>query len=116
MYVYKRGGRKEEVKFDKITARIKKLCYGLNEQYCDPVKIAQKVISGLYNGVTTAQLDELASETAAYASTQHPDYSTLAARISVSNLHKATLKSFSETMTSSPAHPPEDWPQVPPRV
>ena len=98
MYVYKRSGRKEEVKFDKITARIRKLCYNLNDQYCDPVKISQKVIQGVFNGVTTSQLDELAAETAAYAATQHPDYSTLAARISVSNLHKATLKSFSETM------------------
>ena len=83
--------------FDKITARIKKLCYGFNE-LVDPVRVAMRVIEGLYDGVTTSELDNLAAEIAATMTTTHPDYASLAARISVSNLHKNTLKSFSETM------------------
>jgi ribonucleoside-diphosphate reductase alpha subunit len=98
MYVIKRNGRSEEVKFDKITARITKLCYGLNPDFVDPVQISQKVIAGIYPGVTTSELDELAAETAAYCSTQHPDFSKLAARISISNLHKNTNKVFSENI------------------
>tara|TARA_Y100000589_G_scaffold325106_1_gene362408 strand:- start:29670 stop:32030 length:2361 start_codon:yes stop_codon:yes gene_type:complete len=97
MFVVKRDGRKEAVKFDKITARIKKLCYGLNE-VVDPVKVAMKVIEGLYDGVTTSELDNLAAEVAATMTVQHPDYALLASRIAVSNLHKNTKKSFSETM------------------
>lgn len=99
MYVLKRDGRKEDVKFDKITARIKKLCWGFDEKYVDPTRISQKVIQGVYPGVTTEELDHLASETAAYMSTEHPDFSLLAARIEISNLHKLTSKSFSETCT-----------------
>lgn len=98
MYVLKRDGRREDVKFDKITARITKLCYGLNENYVDPIKISQKVVAGVYPGVTTSELDELAAETAAYQSTQHPDFSKLAARIAVSNLHKNTNKLFSDNI------------------
>ncbi len=98
MYVLKRDGRKESVKFDKITARIKKLCYGL-DQSVDPVKISMRVIEGLYEGVTTSALDNLAAEIAASLTTSHPDYALLASRISVSNLHKSTKKSFSETVT-----------------
>ncbi len=98
MYVIKRDGRKEAVKFDKITARIKKLCYGLN-QVVDPVKISMRVIEGLYEGVTTSQLDNLAAEVAASMTTMHPDYALLASRIAVSNLHKSTKKSFTESMT-----------------
>lgn len=94
----KRDGREEVVKFDKITARISKLCYGLNPEYVDPVIISQKVVAGVYPGVTTSELDELAAETAASQSTQHPDFSTLAARISISNLHKNTLKVFSDNI------------------
>jgi len=97
MFVVKRDGRKEAVKFDKITARIKKLCYGLNE-VVDPIKVAMKVIEGLYDGVTTSELDNLAAEVAATMTVQHPDYALLASRIAVSNLHKNTKKSFSETM------------------
>ena len=97
MYVLKRDGRKEPIMFDKITARIKKLCYGFNE-LVDPVRVAMRVIEGLYDGVTTSELDNLAAEIAATMTTTHPDYASLAARISVSNLHKNTLKSFSETM------------------
>lgn len=98
MYVVKRDGRREEVKFDKITARITKLCYGLNAEYVDAVIISQKVVAGVYPGVTTSELDELAAETAAYCATQHPDFSKLAARIVVSNLHKNTNKVFSENI------------------
>lgn len=97
MYVIKRDGRKEPIMFDKITARIKKLCYGFNE-LVDPVRVAMRVIEGLYDGVTTSELDNLAAEIAATMTTTHPDYASLAARISISNLHKNTLKSFSETM------------------
>ncbi len=98
MLVIKRDGRKESVKFDKITARIEKLCYGLNDKYVDPVMVARKVIEGLYDGVTTSELDNLAAEVAASMTTVHPDYANLAARIAVSNLHKTTSASFSNTM------------------
>jgi len=97
MRVLKRDGRKEAVKFDKITARIEKLCYGLSE-YVDPVSVAKRVIDGVYDGVTTSELDNLAAETAASMTIKHPDYANLAARIAVSNLHKSTKKSFSETV------------------
>ena len=97
MYVVKRDGHREPVMFDKITDRIKKLCYGLND-LVDPVKVAMRVIEGLYDGVTTSELDNLAAETAAAMTIAHPDYAQLAARIAISNLHKNTKKSFSETM------------------
>ncbi|KAG5031720.1 hypothetical protein JHK85_015702 [Glycine max] len=98
MYVVKRNGRQETVHFDKITARLKKLSYGLSSDHCDAVLVAQKVCAGVYKGVTTSQLDELAAETAAAMTANHPDYACLAARIAVSNLHKNTKKSFSETI------------------
>ena len=98
MFVVKRDGKKESVKFDKITARIEKLCYGLNPALVDPIDVAKKVIEGLFDGVTTSELDNLAAETAASLTTKHPDYALLASRIAVSNLHKNTTKSFSETM------------------
>ncbi len=98
MFVIKRDGKKETVKFDKITARIEKLCYGLNPALVDPIDVAKKVIEGLYDGVTTSELDNLAAETAASLTTKHPDYALLASRIAVSNLHKNTIKSFSETV------------------
>nr|WP_315166190.1 ribonucleoside-diphosphate reductase subunit alpha [uncultured Flavobacterium sp.] len=97
MYVVKRDGHKEPVMFDKITDRIKKLCYGLNE-LVDPVKVAMRVIEGLYDGVSTSELDNLAAETAASMTIAHPDYAQLAARVAISNLHSNTKKSFSETM------------------
>jgi len=97
MYVVKRDGRTEPIMFDKITARVRKLCYGLNP-LVDPVKVAMRVIEGLYDGVTTSELDNLAAEIAATLTTAHPDYAILAARISVSNLHKNTKKIFSEVM------------------
>ena len=97
MYVVKRDGRKEPIMFDKITSRVRKLCYGLNE-LVDPVKVAMRVIEGLYDGVTTSELDNLAAEIAATMTIAHPDYAKLAARISVSNLHKNTKKTFSEVV------------------
>ncbi|WP_443944344.1 ribonucleoside-diphosphate reductase subunit alpha [Pedobacter sp. AW1-32] len=98
MFVQKRDGRKEAVQFDKITARIQKLCYGFNADLVDPIDVAKKVIEGLFDGVTTSELDNLAAETAASLTTKHPDYALLASRIAVSNLHKNTTKSFSGTM------------------
>jgi ribonucleoside-diphosphate reductase alpha subunit len=98
MLVLKRDGHRESVKFDKITARIEKLCYGLDPKFVNPVEVAMKVINGLYDGVSTIELDNLAAEIAASLTTRHPDFAKLAARIAVSNLHKVTSKSFSNTM------------------
>ncbi len=98
MYVIKRDGKKESVKFDKITARIQKLCYGLDPHHVSSLNVAQRVIEGVYDGVTTSELDNLAAEVAATMTVKHPDYALLASRIAISNLHKNTKKSFSETM------------------
>ncbi|MGW8121467.1 ribonucleoside-diphosphate reductase subunit alpha [Roseivirga echinicomitans] len=98
MLVVKRDGRHESVKFDKITARIDKLSYGLDPAFVEPVEVAKKVIEGLYDGVSTLDLDNLAAEIAATMTVKHPDYAKLAARIAISNLHKTTSKSFSNTM------------------
>ncbi|WP_075884048.1 ribonucleoside-diphosphate reductase subunit alpha [Candidatus Protochlamydia sp. W-9] len=98
MFVTKRDGRKQEVKFDKITARILKLCYGLDSVHIDPVLIAMKVIEGLFDGVTTSELDNLAAEVAASLTVKHPDYALLASRIAISNLQKNTNKSFARTI------------------
>ncbi|KAF1744249.1 hypothetical protein MXB_3036 [Myxobolus squamalis] len=100
MHVTKRDGRKEGLMIDKITSRVSKLCYNLNIQFVDPSLITLKVINGIYDGVTTVELDNLAAETAACMTTKHPDYAVLAARIVVSNLHKETRshKSFAETV------------------
>ncbi len=98
MLVLKRDGHRESVKFDKITARIEKLCYGLDPKFVNPVEVAMKVINGLYDGVSTSELDNLAAEIAATMTTRHPDFAKLSARIAVSNLHKITSKSFSNTM------------------
>ena len=97
MQVVKRTGTREDVSFDKITARVKKLVYGLSD-HVNPIKISMKVIEGLYDGVTTSSLDNLAAETSATMAAIHPDYALLASRIAISNLHKNTNKSFSETM------------------
>ncbi|MBL7774594.1 MAG: ribonucleoside-diphosphate reductase subunit alpha, partial [Saprospiraceae bacterium] len=94
MHVIKRSGRKEDVSFDKITARLRKLCYGLDTDYVSIIEVSKKVILGLYDKVSTVELDNLAAETAASMATIHPDYALLAARIAVSNLHKQTEKSF----------------------
>jgi ribonucleoside-diphosphate reductase alpha chain len=98
MFVLKRDGTRESVKFDKITARIQKLSYGLEPSHVDPILVAKKVIDGVYDGVTTSELDNLAAETAASLTVRHPDYAQLASRIAVSNLHKNTIKSFSKTV------------------
>ena len=98
MYVMKRNNTTEPIHFDKITNRLQSLMSGLDSSHVDISRVAQKVISGLYPGVRTSDLDNLAAETAAYMSTTHPDYGRLAARISISNLHKETAASFSETI------------------
>ena len=98
MQVIKRSGQREEVSFDKITARLRKMSYGLDTGFVNIIEVSKKVIMGLYDGVTTVELDNLAAETAATMATIHPDYALLAARIAVSNLHKETDKSFSKTM------------------
>lgn len=98
MQVVKRDGSKEPVRFEKISNRIRKMTYGLNPDYVDPIEIAQKVIGGIYDGITTEELDNLAAETAASLIPRHPDYSLLASRIAVSKLHKSTKKKFSETI------------------
>ncbi|MBS1634934.1 MAG: ribonucleoside-diphosphate reductase subunit alpha [Bacteroidetes bacterium] len=98
MFVIKRDGTSESVKFDKITARIQKLSYGLDPNHVDPIQVAKKVIDGVYDGVSTSELDNLAAETAASLTVRHPDYASLASRIAVSNLHKNTIKSFSKTI------------------
>jgi len=100
MYVIKRDGREERVMFDKITSRIEKLCYGLNQNFVDATAVTMRVISGVYAGVTTIELDNLAAETAAQMATTHPDYAVLAGRIAVSNLHKETEKRFSDVVTA----------------
>ena len=97
MYVVKRDGQSQEVKFDAITRRIQTLCDGLDSRFVDPVPVTQKVVEGFYNGISTSEVDTLAAETCAYMSQKHPDFSTLAARIAVSNLHKNTSSSFYET-------------------
>lgn len=97
MQVIKRNGKSENVKFDKITARLQKLRYNLYESV-DVIDVAQKVIQGIYDGITTTELDNLAAETAASLTTTHPDYSLLASRICISNLHKNTNKNFSKTI------------------
>lgn len=98
MFVVKRDGRKQKVKFDKITARIRKLCYGLDSVHVDPTMVALKVIEGIFDGIKTSELDNLAAEVSAMLTTQHPDYAQLAARIAISNLQKNTHKSFAHTI------------------
>lgn len=98
MQVIKRNGKKESVNVEKIISRIEKQCYNLDAKYIVPFEVAQKVIEGIYDGVTSRQLDELAAETAASLTTKHPDYATLASRLAVTSLHKETKKSFSDTV------------------
>ena len=100
MEVIKRNGARESIKFDKVSARIKRMTYGLNTGFVDYTEVAMKAIGGLYNGVTTVEVDRLVSETAASLASVHPDYSILAARIAVSSLHKESNKHFSEAMMS----------------
>jgi ribonucleoside-diphosphate reductase alpha chain len=98
MKVIKRNGSEEIVKFDKISARLKKQTYGLDTNYVDYMEVAKKVISGVYDGVTSRELDTLAAETAASLTRIHPDYSILASRIALTSIKKETKKSFKETV------------------
>ena len=97
MFVEKRSGKRESVKFDKVTARVEKLSYGLSPMV-NAIDVAKKTIEGIFDGVPTTELDNLAAETAASLTITHPDYAILASRIAVSNLHKNTVKSFTATM------------------
>mmetsp|Transcript_43242 Transcript_43242/g.77728 ORF Transcript_43242/g.77728 Transcript_43242/m.77728 type:complete len:807 (+) Transcript_43242:65-2485(+) len=96
-YIVKRNGERQAVQFDKITNRIQALCTGLDSNFIDSIVVTKKVIEGFYSGISSSEIDTLAAETCAYMSQKHPDFSTLAARIAVSNLHKSTSDSFSET-------------------
>lgn len=98
MFVTKRSGQREEVKFDKVTERVEKLCYGLDLNWVDPIFVARRVIEGIYDGVKTSDLDLLAAEIAASLAVRHPDYAKLAGRIAISNLQKSTSSSFAETV------------------
>ena len=104
MNVIKRDGRVAPVQFDKITFRIEQLAFGLDPNHVKPVEVAMKVIEGIYDGVSTTELDNLAAETAATMTTKHPDYALLASRIAVSNLHKNTKKSFNRSEQRSVNH------------
>ena len=95
MLVIKRNGNKETVSFDKVLSRVRKASKGLS---VNPDALAQQVLSQIFDGVKTSELDELTAQLAASLSTLHPDYGTLAARISISNHHKNTTASFSEVM------------------
>ena len=98
MKVIKRDGHAETLRLDKITNRIKKQTYGLDTDHVDALEVATKVVSGIYDGISTEQLDSLASETAAALAYIHPDYSILSARIAITRLHKTTNKSFTDTI------------------
>ncbi len=98
MKVKKRDGSLEEMRYDKITKRISILCHDLNMEYIDPTYVTLKVTQGIYDGISTIELDNLAAETAVAMTTTHPDYSKLAGRISVSSLHKSTPKKFSQAI------------------
>jgi ribonucleoside-diphosphate reductase alpha chain len=98
MKVLKRDGTLEEMRYDKITKRISALCEDLNMDYVDPTFITLKVTQGIYDGITTKELDVLAAETAASMTTTHPDYAKLAGRLAVTNLHKTTPKKFSQAI------------------
>ncbi|MCO4753597.1 MAG: ribonucleoside-diphosphate reductase subunit alpha [Bacteriovoracaceae bacterium] len=98
MFVTTRSGKKENVQFDKITHRIQRLTYGLNIAHVDAIEVSKRTIQGIFDGISTVELDNLSAEVAAYMTSIHPDYSKLAARISMSNLHRNTKESFLETM------------------
>jgi ribonucleoside-diphosphate reductase alpha chain len=96
MKVKKRDGSLEEMRYDKITRRIQFFCDDLNLEYVDPTLVTLKVTQGIYDGISTTELDVLAAETAASMVTTHSDYAKLAGRLAVSNLHKTTPKKFSQ--------------------
>lgn len=97
MFVTTRSGKKEPVQFDKITHRISQLSYNLDPKYVDAVQVAKRTINGLFDGITTDELDNLSAEVSAYMTSVHPDYARLAGRIAVANLHRSTSDSFFET-------------------
>ncbi len=97
MFVATRSGKREPVQFDKITHRISQLTYGLDPKYVDAIQVAKRTINGLFDGITTEELDNLSAEVSAYMTSVHPDYSRLAGRIAVANLHRSTSDSFQET-------------------
>jgi ribonucleoside-diphosphate reductase alpha chain len=97
MFVITRSGKREPVQFDKITHRISQLTYGLDSKYVDAMQVAKRTINGLFDGITTEELDNLSAEVSAYMTSVHPDYARLAGRIAVANLHRSTSDSFAET-------------------
>ena len=99
LQVVKRNGEKVDVRFDAISEKLTTLAQGLNEDWVDAGYVTKLVIEGLYDGVTTSELDELSAETAASLASHHPDYSKLAARICVDNLHRSTKSVFSEVIS-----------------
>ncbi|CAB1107681.1 unnamed protein product [Ectocarpus sp. CCAP 1310/34] len=116
MFVVKRSGAKEDIKFDKVTSRIEKLCEGLNREYVDPVAMTLKLNQGMYSGVTATELDELAAQTCACIATTHPDYSVLAARICISNLQKQTEPDYLKLVTTLREHVHPDTGEYSPLV
>lgn len=97
-HVIKRNGKKEKLSFDKVHQRVLALCSDLKK--VDSYKVAQKVISGLYDGISTTKIDELLAETSALLNDEHPEYGLLAGRLAVSSIHKETSPSFYQTMKS----------------
>lgn len=97
MHVQKRSGKKEKVNFDKVLYRIKELSYGLN-YHIDVTEVAKRTIDGIYDGVRTSELDALSAQIAASLAIKHHDYSILAARLAISNIHKNTDKKFSDAI------------------
>jgi ribonucleoside-diphosphate reductase alpha chain len=98
MYVVKRDGSRQLVSFDTILERLEGLSEGLDRRWVEPIDVAKRVVEGIYDGVSTEQLDQLAAETAASMTSLHPDYAQLAARLAVSNLQKKTSSRFSEVV------------------
>ncbi|MEC8735365.1 MAG: ATP cone domain-containing protein, partial [Candidatus Thermoplasmatota archaeon] len=98
MQVVNRQGEKEDVRFDAIHEKLSRLADGLNTEYIDTGLVTKLTIEGLYDGVTTRELDQLAAETAASLASHHPEYSKLAARICIDDLHRSTKDDFSEVI------------------
>ena len=96
MEVIKRNGNKEKISFDKIIARIESLCYGLDNNYVDPINVAKDTIQSLYNNISTEEIDFVSADICASQIIDHPDFNRLATRLCVSNLHKTTSNSFKE--------------------
>ncbi|KAJ8986060.1 hypothetical protein NQ317_003353 [Molorchus minor] len=98
LYVTKRNCQMEEVKLEELSGDIQKLCYGLNPDFINPMTVSQKVVDGLYSGVCTTEIVNLAAETAAMMTIEHPDYAILGARIAMRCLHRETKDKFSEVI------------------